>query len=159
MLIGTGGALLLTTPAAAATGGPIVNARTSRCLDARSTTARLYDCGGQASQTWTVTATGELRLADGSRCVVGSGSAGTAARTATCDGSAAQRFVRGSDGRITATSGLCLDGGAGTNGATVTVQWCTGRTQQRWTVPAADTTPPTAPAQLRVTPSPVTRSP
>jgi glucose/arabinose dehydrogenase len=151
VLIGAAGSLSAATPAAAAAGGPIVNARTQRCLDARSDIARLYTCAGQARQTWTVTGAGELRLADGTRCVV-AGAAGVAARTATCDGSAAQRFGLGSDGRITSSSGLCLDGGSGANGGTVTVQRCTGRAQQRWTVPAAgaDTTPPTAPAQLRV---------
>jgi len=91
VLIGAGGALLPAAPAAAATGGPIVNALTRRCLDARSGIARLYTCAGQARQTWTVTGTGELRLADGSRCVV-AGTAGAAARTASCDGSAAQSF-------------------------------------------------------------------
>src|SRR3954452_10638569 len=100
-LVGAGGALLVSTPAAAATGGPIVNARTERCLDARTAAARLYNCNSQALQTWTVTGTGELRLADGTRCVTaGSTAAGATVRTAACDGTAAQRFSEGSDGRL-----------------------------------------------------------
>jgi glucose/arabinose dehydrogenase len=141
-------------PAAAAV-GPVVNARSDRCLDARGTggVARLYDCTGAARQTWTVTAAGELRLADGSRCLAATpGSSGTAVRHARCDGSAAQRFATATDGRITAASGLCLDGGTGADGVAVTVRACAARAAQRWTVPPpeGDTTPPTAPAALRV---------
>lgn len=153
-LIGLGAtALVVTAPASAAAGGPIVNARSQRCLDARSAVARLYDCRDEARQSWTVTTAGELRLVDGSRCLTaGSGTSGSTARTAACDGSAAQRFRSTADGPITASSGLCLDGGSGGNGVTVTIRTCAGGAAQRWTVPAgtADTTPPTAPAELRV---------
>jgi glucose/arabinose dehydrogenase len=150
VLIGTGGTLLVPTPAAAAPGA-VVNARTQRCLDARTTAARLYDCDGRATQSWTVTSAGQLRLADGTRCVVAAGtSPGATARIAACDTTPAQRFTRGDDGRLVAASGLCLDGGTGANGGAVTARRCTGRPAQLWTAPAAapDTTPPTAPAEL-----------
>ncbi|GAA1040732.1 PQQ-dependent sugar dehydrogenase [Virgisporangium ochraceum] len=154
VLTGIGGTTLVAAaPAAAAADGPIVNTRSQRCLDARSTTARLYDCTGEARQSWTVSTAGEIRLADGSRCLTaGSGTAGTQVRTAACDGSAAQRFRIAATGTITAPSGLCLDGGTGYNGATVTVRTCAGTAAQRWSVPSgtADTTPPTAPGSLRV---------
>jgi glucose/arabinose dehydrogenase len=152
-LIGTSGTTLAVTgPAAAATGGPIVNTRAQRCLDARSTVARLYDCTGEARQSWTVSTSGELRLVDGTRCLAAGSTSGSTVRTAACDGSASQRFRIAADGSITVASGLCLDGGAAYNGVTVTLRACAAVTRQRWTVPtgSADTTPPTAPATLRV---------
>jgi glucose/arabinose dehydrogenase len=154
VLVGTGvSALAVAAPAAAAAGGPIVNTRSQRCLDARSTVARLYDCTGDARQTWTVSSTGELRLVDGTRCLAtGSGTPGSTVQTAACNGSASQRFRVRTDGSVTASSGLCLDGGAAYNGITVTLRTCAGTAAQRWTVPAGgvDTTPPTAPGAPRV---------
>ncbi|GIJ51414.1 hypothetical protein Val02_83000 [Virgisporangium aliadipatigenens] len=150
-LIGLGGTGLVTveSPATAAPTGAIVNAATNRCLDARGGTARLYDCTGAAAQRWSVSAAGEVRTADGARCLTTPAPGSSSARVLACDASAAQRFRVGADGRITAqSSGLCLDGGSGGNGATVALRTCRDQRGQRWSAPV-DTTPPSAPGELR----------
>lgn len=133
-----------------------------RCLEVpRSdstpgTAVWIYDCAGGANQAWNFTAAGELRTLDNTRCLDAK-SAGTTAGTVlisyTCHGGANQKFRLNANGSITGTaSGLCVDvTGRGTaNGTAVTLWTCNGQTNQRWTHGgAADTQPPTVPANAR----------
>ena len=152
-------------PAAAATGSTIVSKAAGRCLDvvgnqrATGTRLNIYDCNGQPNQAWTLTATGELRVYDGTRCldVVGQDTTSPAAvQIYGCHGGANQRWTIGSDGTIKGVqSGLCLDvTGARTTNSTPVGMWtCHGRTNQQWSAPAgpADSTPPSVPPSPRVT--------
>src|SRR5687767_1850668 len=61
--------------AQAAAGSPVIGEASGRCLDVRSgsttpgTTVQIWDCTGAVSQSWQLTAAGELRVFDGTRCM------------------------------------------------------------------------------------------
>ncbi len=127
------------------TNARIVSAPSSRCLDvtgastANGTQAQIYDCHGQANQSWTYDSSQNL-VVYGNKCLQASGggtSAGTAVVIGDCTGQAYQRWnVNSSNGTITnVQSGLCMDvNGAGTaNGTKVIIWTCHGGTNQRWT--------------------------
>ncbi len=146
----------IVSPAPAAV-GRLVGAGSGRCLDvvggnsATGTGVQIWDCNGQAGQTWNVNAAGELRVFNDTRCLDAFG-AGTAPGTRliiwTCSGQANQRFTLRSDGSILAAgSQLCVDvTGQGTaNGTAVALWTCNGQANQRWSqnggpVPTPSTT-------------------
>ena len=92
-----------------------------------------------ANQQLTLTAAGELRLYNGSKCldVVGRGTAnGTAVDIWDCNGQTNQQFRLNSNGSVTAVgANKCLDVSAfGTaNGTKVQIWDCLGATNQQWT--------------------------
>ncbi|WP_182882422.1 PQQ-dependent sugar dehydrogenase [Microbispora sp. H10949] len=151
------------TPASAAT-STVVGVASGRCLTVagNSTTpgarVTIYDCNGQASQTWTSTTAGELRVYSSPRCldVVGQDTTPPATlQISTCTGAASQKWRINSDGSIVGVqSGMCLDvSGARTANNTPVQLWtCNGQSNQKWTTStgSADTQPPTVPGNPRV---------
>jgi hypothetical protein len=128
------------------TGTPVRAVGAGKCLDVNGGTTTLgtqlqiWDCGGASNQTWTRTASGELRVYNdtSSLCLDASGR-GTANGTQvviwTCNGQNNQQWNVNANGTITGVqSGLCLDvSGAGTaNGAKVQLWTCTGAANQQW---------------------------
>jgi len=126
------------------TTGAIVGTGSGRCLDvlggsqAGGTQVQLWDCNGAASQQWTYSSAGELRVFSGD-CLDASGqgtSPGTKAIIWSCNGQQNQRWQFNANGTITGVqSGLCLDAtGAGTANGTLIELWtCNGGSNQRWT--------------------------
>ncbi|MGW4641720.1 PQQ-dependent sugar dehydrogenase [Sphaerisporangium sp. NPDC004334] len=151
------------TPASAAT-STVVGVASGRCLTVagNSTTpgarVTIYDCNGQASQMWTSTTAGELRVYSSPRCldVVGQDTTPPATlQISTCTGAAGQKWRINSDGSIVGVqSGMCLDvsGGRTTNNTPVQLWTCNGQSNQKWTTStgSADTQPPTVPGNPRV---------
>jgi len=119
-----------------------------KCLDVpnSSTTAgtqvQIWDCNGQANQTWTRTSSGQLTVYSGSSqmCLdaYGNGTTnGTKVDTWPCNGGANQQWTFNSNGTITGTqSGLCLDvtGASTANGALAELWTCNGGSNQQWTL-------------------------
>ncbi|MGC4806154.1 PQQ-dependent sugar dehydrogenase [Micromonospora sp. DT233] len=151
------------SPASAAV-TTVVGVGSGRCLDvvgnnsASGTGVNIYDCHGQANQAWNVTAAGELRIYNDTRCLDVKGQDTTAPAVVqiyTCTGGANQKWRINSDGTIVGTqSNLCLDvtDAATANGTLVGLWTCNGQSNQRWTTSLgnADTQPPTAPGNARV---------
>ena len=121
----------------------IRNTAANRCLDVNGasqtngTAVMIWDCNGQANQSWTSTSAQELRVY-GSKCldVYGAGTAnGTPVIIWDCHGQANQQWRLNADGTITAVgSGRCLDlVSNGTANGTRTQIWdCTGAASQKW---------------------------
>ena len=143
--------------ASAATVGtptPIVGGQSGRCLDvpnsssANGTQVQLWDCGGQANQSFTYT-TGRQLQVYGNKCLDASGRGttnGTQVIIWDCNGQTNQQWNLNANGTITGVqSGLCVDAnGAGTANGTKIILWsCNGQANQQWTQGA--TTPPSTP--------------
>jgi hypothetical protein len=127
-----------------ATAAPLVSAASNKCLTVTGasqtpgTDVQISDCNGQASQDWTFTSAGEVRVFNNTRCLDAFG-AGTAAGTRliiwNCSGAQNQRFTLNGNGTLTgAQSGLCADviGAATANGTRVALWSCNGQSNQRW---------------------------
>jgi chitinase len=156
------GGLLAASPAQAAfTGTQLVNARSGSCLStaggsgAAGTAVVLAACTGAASQLFTSTTAGEIRVSIGgvTSCLDAS-AAGTVNGTKIiiwpCTGSAAMTWTLGANNAITGVgSGRCVDINAGATAAgTPAVLWdCKngGNGSQTWMPTAAGTTPPPPP--------------
>ncbi|RRS01351.1 extracellular catalytic domain type 1 short-chain-length polyhydroxyalkanoate depolymerase [Glycomyces terrestris] len=122
----------------------IVGTASNRCVDipagstANGTQAVLWDCNGGANQSFTRTASGELRV--GGKCLeaYGWGTAnGTQAVIWDCTGNANQRWNVNANGTVTNVhNGLCLDatGGATANGTRLILWACSGTANQRWSL-------------------------
>jgi hypothetical protein len=133
---------------AASSGGPgqrLVGAQSGRCLDVpnssttNGTQVQLWDCNGQANQSWTYTS-GRQLIVYGNKCLDASGQ-GTAPGTAViiwdCNGQANQQWNVNASGTVTgAQSGLCLDasGQATANGTKIVLWTCNGQANQRWSL-------------------------
>ncbi len=145
-----GGAALATAHgvASAATVGtptPIVGGQSGRCLDvpnsssANGTQVQLWDCGGQANQSFTYT-TGRQLQVYGNKCLDASGRGttnGTQVIIWDCNGQTNQQWNLNANGTITGVqSGLCVDAnGAGTANGTKIILWsCNGQANQQWTL-------------------------
>jgi hypothetical protein len=119
-----------------------------KCLDDPNSTTttgtqqQIYDCNGQANQTWTHTPSGALSLTVGGStlCLDANNNGttnGTKVITWTCNGQANQQWNLNANGTITGVqSGLCLDvtGASTTDGALVELWTCNGGTNQQWTL-------------------------
>ncbi|WP_326608980.1 glycoside hydrolase family 97 catalytic domain-containing protein [Streptomyces scopuliridis] len=98
----------------------------------------LWDCHGQANQTWTASPTGQLTVYRGAKCLDVKGGAtadGTAVQIYNCDNSAAQQWTVNSDGTVVnPSSGKCLEAtGSGTTTGTLLQIWtCNGGPNQTW---------------------------
>jgi alpha-glucosidase len=114
-----------------------------RCVDvpfssqANRTRVELFDCHGGANQTWTATATRELRVY-GTKCLEVDG-ASVADRAAVtifdCNGLAHQQWNVNADGTVVGVaSGKCLDatGAATANGTLLQIWPCNGGANQKW---------------------------
>ncbi|MEV4313658.1 ThuA domain-containing protein [Actinocrispum sp. NPDC049592] len=121
----------------------IVGTQSGRCVsvaNSNGSQAQLADCvAGQASQTWTPTATKQLTVY-GTKCLDASGrgtSNGTQVIIWDCNGQPNQQWNVNSNGTITGVqSGLCVDAsGQGTANGTKLVLWsCSGQANQQWTL-------------------------
>jgi ricin-type beta-trefoil lectin protein len=124
--------------------GALVGTGSGRCLDVAGgaqtpgTAVQIFDCNGQANQSWHLTAAGELRVFNDTRCLdaTNQGTAnGTRLLIWTCNGQANQQWQLNSSGSITgAQSGRCVDvsGAATANGTPIQLWDCNGQTNQQW---------------------------
>ncbi|WP_175609271.1 arabinofuranosidase catalytic domain-containing protein, partial [Streptacidiphilus griseoplanus] len=131
-----------------ATTGALHAVGAGKCLDVpnSSTTAgtqlQIWDCNGQANQTWTRTSSNQLTVYSGGTqlCLDAYGNQttnGTKVETWTCNGQANQQWTVNSNGTITGTqSGLCLDvtGASTANGALAELWACNGGSNQQWSL-------------------------
>jgi hypothetical protein len=119
-----------------------------KCLDDpnSSTTAgtqqQIWDCNGQANQTWTRTSSNQLTLTLGgtTECLDANAQGttnGTKVIIWPCNGQINQQWTFNSNGTITGTqSGLCLDvtGASTANGALAELWTCNGGSNQQWSL-------------------------
>ena len=154
-------------PASAATDtpAPLVGVASGRCLGVTDgTTARgapelLQVCSAAATQSWTLTAAGELRTAASTRCLDverESTTVGTRVLSWSCTGHANQRWSLPGDGTVrAAATGFCLDvdRDARAAGSRVQVWTCNGGANQRWarSRTGTDAQAPSAPTGLWTT--------
>jgi hypothetical protein len=99
------------------------------------TRVQLWDCHGQANQSWTQTSGRQLQVY-GSMCLDAS-NAGTSNGTAviiwSCHGGTNQQWNVNSNGTITnVQSGLCLDAYSTANGTPLQLWSCSGQANQRF---------------------------
>ena len=119
-----------------------------KCLDVPNGSStpgvqlQIWDCNGQANQTWTRTSSNQLTVVAGGTQMCldaydNQTAPGTKVETWTCNGGANQQWQVNSDGTITGTqSGLCLDvtGASTANGALAELWTCNGGTNQQWSL-------------------------
>ncbi|SED97627.1 endo-1,4-beta-xylanase (glycosyl hydrolase family 10) [Streptomyces misionensis] len=119
-----------------------------RCLDVPNSTTtagtnlQIWDCNGQANQTWSATSANQLTVFSGAsqRCLDAydnQTTPGTKVDIWPCNGGANQQWRLNSDGTVTGVqSGLCLDvtGAATANGTGVELWTCNGQSNQKWTL-------------------------
>jgi len=134
---------------------PLVGGQSGRCLDVpnsnttNGTQVQLWDCSGQANQSWTYTSGKQLTVY-GNKCLDANGRGttnGTAVIIWDCNGQANQQWNVNTNGTITGVqSGLCLDanGAATANGTKIIIWSCNGGTNQQWS--QTGTTPPPPPS-------------
>src|SRR5205823_648467 len=104
------------------------------------TQVQIWDCDGQANQTWTHTSANQLTVYSGSSqlCLDANGqgtTAGTKVITWSCNGQTNQQWQLNSNGTVTGVqSGLCLDvsGGSTADGALAQLAACDGSSSQQW---------------------------
>ncbi|MEV5440558.1 non-reducing end alpha-L-arabinofuranosidase family hydrolase [Streptomyces sp. NPDC052682] len=137
-------AMLVATPAQAATTGALRGVGSNRCLDVPGadqtdgTSLQIWDCHGGTNQQWTWTDSNQLTVY-GNKCLDVPGHAttpGTRVQIWSCSGGANQQWRVNSDGTVVGVeSGLCLEvAGAGTaNGTAVQIGRCNGAGNQKWT--------------------------
>ncbi|MFI2432998.1 non-reducing end alpha-L-arabinofuranosidase family hydrolase [Streptomyces sp. NPDC018693] len=141
--LGSLAAMLVATPAQAATTGELRGVGSGRCLDVPGlsqtdgTNLHIWDCWGGTNQQWTLTDNNQLTVY-GNKCldVPGNATAGTRPVIWSCHGGTNQQWRVNADGTVVAVqSGLCLDvsGGATANGTAVQLWNCTGSNNQKWT--------------------------
>jgi hypothetical protein len=131
-----------------APGSPLHAVGAGKCLDdpgattTQGTQQQIWDCDGQADESWTHTSSGQLTVTVSGQtfCLDANGrgtSPGTKAIIWSCNGGTNQQWTFNSNGTITsALSGLCLDvTGAGTANGTLVELWtCNGGGNQQWTL-------------------------
>ncbi|WP_246636866.1 endo-1,4-beta-xylanase [Actinoplanes hulinensis] len=123
------------------TGNRIVGAQSGRCVDVpgatqnNGTRVQLYDCNGQANQTWTLTSSRQLTVY-GTRCLDAAGSGnGSAVQIYACNGQANQQWNVNTNGTITnVQSGRCLDVWGTGNGQQIQIYDCNGQANQRFSL-------------------------
>ncbi|ACU73818.1 esterase, PHB depolymerase family [Catenulispora acidiphila DSM 44928] len=128
--------------------GPLHAVGAGKCLDdpnssiTLGTQQQIYDCNGQANQTWTHNASNELSLTVGGSTLCLDANAkgttnGTKAILYSCNGQTNQQWTLNANGTVTGVqSGLCLDvsGASTADGALVQLWTCNGGSNQRWTL-------------------------
>ncbi|WP_194923961.1 ricin-type beta-trefoil lectin domain protein [Catenulispora pinisilvae] len=119
-----------------------------KCLDDPNSTTtpgtqqQIYDCNGQANQTWTHNSSNELSVTvGGSTLCLDANDKGTANGTKailwSCNGQSNQQWALNSNGTVTGSqSGLCLDvtGASTADGALAELWTCNGQSNQQWTL-------------------------
>jgi len=135
------------TPTSPAGGNGALHAvGAGKCLDdpnsttTQGTQQQIYDCNGQANQTWTRTSSGQLTVTVGGTtlCLDANNHGttnGTKAIVWPCNGQPNQQWAFNANGTVTGSqSGLCLDvtGASSANGALVELWACNGQSNQQW---------------------------
>ena len=129
-------------------GGALHAVGAGKCLDVPNATTtggtqvQIYDCNGQANQSFTHNSTGELTVTDnGTTDCLDANNKGTANGTKViiwpCNGQSNQQWTLNSNGTVTGVqSGLCLDvtGASTADGALVQLWTCNGQSNQQWTL-------------------------
>jgi chitinase len=161
-LTATAALIAVASPAQAAfTAKTLVNKLSSKCMTVKGgvatagTAVTITDCGSSASQQWSTTTAGEVRVSinGATLCLDANGGAtanGTKFIVWTCTSGPNQKFVQNANNSLTHTkSGRCLDvNGSNTANDTPVVLWdCKngGNGSQTWTPTTPTTTPPTTP--------------
>jgi hypothetical protein len=131
------------SPTGGGQGQRITGAQSGRCVDVPNasqtagTRVQLWDCNGQANQSWTNTSSKQLQVYGG-MCLDAYGhgtSNGTAVIIWTCNGQANQQWNVNSNGTITGVqSGLCLDAGGTANGTQLQLWSCSGQSNQKFSL-------------------------
>ncbi|MFI7074312.1 endo-1,4-beta-xylanase [Micromonospora sediminicola] len=129
-----------TTPPPSGGANRILGNQSGRCVDVpnasqtNGTRVQLYDCHGQTNQQWTYTASRQLTIYGGSRCLDAAGSGnGAAVQIYSCNGQTNQQWNVNSNGTITGVqSGRCLDVWGTGNGQQVQLYDCNGQANQRF---------------------------
>ncbi|MBR7827245.1 ricin-type beta-trefoil lectin domain protein [Actinospica sp. MGRD01-02] len=130
------------------TTGPLHAVGAGKCLDDPNSTTtagtqqQIWDCSGQANQTWTHNSSNELSLTVGGTtdCLDANGqgtSPGTKVIIWPCNGQTNQQWNINSNGTVTGVqSGLCLDvtGASTADGALAELWTCNGGSNQQWTL-------------------------
>ncbi|MBR7827242.1 ricin-type beta-trefoil lectin domain protein [Actinospica sp. MGRD01-02] len=130
------------------TTGPLHAVGAGKCLDDPNSTTtagtqqQIWDCSGQANQTWTHNSSNELTLTVGGTtdCLDANGqgtSPGTKVIIWPCNGQANQQWNINSNGTVTGVqSGLCLDvtGASTADGALAELWTCNGGSNQQWSL-------------------------
>ncbi|MGC5055061.1 endo-1,4-beta-xylanase, partial [Micromonospora sp. DT48] len=150
-----------TTPPPTGSGGQIVGSQSNRCIDVpnssrdNGTRVQLYDCHGQANQTWTYTENKQLRVY-GDMCLDAAGSGnGAAVQIYSCHGQTNQQWNLNSNGTISGVqSNRCLDVWSTSNGAQVQLYDCHGQTNQQFRLTGGSTPPPATTPPPTTTPPP-----
>ncbi|GIJ21963.1 triacylglycerol lipase [Micromonospora lutea] len=133
-----------TTPPPSGSTGQIVGTQSNRCIDVpnssrnNGTRVQLYDCHGQANQTWTYdSSTKQLRVY-GDMCLDASGSGnGAAVQIYSCHNQTNQQWNINSNGTISGVqSNRCLDAWSTNNGAQIQLYDCHGQTNQQFRIRA-----------------------
>ncbi|MBX7270142.1 PHB depolymerase family esterase [Micromonospora sp. Llam7] len=117
----------------------IVGVQSGRCIDVpnasrdNGTRVQLYDCHGQSNQSWTYTASKQLRVY-GDMCLDAGGSGnGAGIQIYSCHSQTNQQWNVNSNGTISGVqSGRCLDVWSTSNGAQVQLYDCHGQTNQQF---------------------------
>ncbi|HEV2345079.1 MAG TPA: glycoside hydrolase family 11 protein [Actinocrinis sp.] len=127
-------------------GSPLHAVGSGKCLDIPNssttlgTQLQIWDCSGQANQSWTHTSSNQLTATVNGTALCldaynNQTSPGTKVETWSCNGGANQQWNTNSNGTVTgAQSGLCLDvtGASTANGAQVELWTCNGGGNQQW---------------------------
>jgi hypothetical protein len=125
--------------------GALKGSQSGLCTDVpgasqtNGTQVALWDCHGQANQTWTASPTGQLTVYGGAKCLDAKASAttdGTPVQIYDCNGTPGQQWRTRSDGTIVnVDSGKCLDttNNDTGNGTQLELRTCDGDTNQIWT--------------------------
>ncbi len=127
-------------------GSPLHAVGAGKCLDVPNssttlgTQAQIWDCSGQANQSWTHTSSNQLTVTlNGTTLCLDAynhqTTNGTKVETWSCNGQTNQQWNINSNGTITGVqSGLCLDvtGASTANGAQVELWSCNGGSNQQW---------------------------
>ncbi|MBY8873778.1 endo-1,4-beta-xylanase [Micromonospora sp. PLK6-60] len=129
-----------TTPPPAGGANRIVGSQSGRCIDVpnssqtNGTRVQLYDCHGNTNQQWTYTASRQLTVYGGSRCLDAAGSGNSAAiQIYACNGQTNQQWNVNSNGTVTGVqSGRCLDVWGTGNGQQVQLYDCNGQANQQF---------------------------
>ncbi|PNG16880.1 alpha-L-arabinofuranosidase [Streptomyces cahuitamycinicus] len=137
-------ALIVASPAQAATTGDVRGVDSGRCLDVAGfsqtdgANVHIWDCHGGTNQKWTLTDSAQLTVY-GNKCLDarnGGTTPGTPVQIWTCTGTENQQWRVNPDGTIIGVrSGLCLEasGWGKANGTEVRLWSCTGGANQKWT--------------------------
>ncbi len=135
---------VLAVGSATPAGTIVAGVNTAKCVDdngnssANGTHVQMWDCNGTASQNWTMSSDGTMRINGKCMDITGAGIAnGTLVELWDCNGGANQRWLPVNGTLVNPISGRCLDDPAfnTANGTQLDIWDCNGGSNQRWAIP------------------------